>query len=873
MQKKSFFSSHHILITMAAFAASFIVFALVHNMEERDLESEFHNAANSYHSLLEGRINDVKISLDTVSHSVEVEKFIKRDKFANFAERTISRMPELRAFFWAPVTTHMRRSALEGENWNFGLGGKSLFDKAGNPIAMGNENDRVHLPILYAEPLAKNTRLVGFDIFSDDGLGASFRQARDYNIVVPISGKPAQLLFGENVEHGVQIINLIQPVYENPDYAGTIAERRESIRGFVIAQIDMGVELETAISSSRPQGLDIYIVDTEAEMGEEIIYVHKSRAFNDKSIFTFQQLWDQPLLSAEPIRISGRQWKVLMLPTDEFYSRHSYYSSWILLGAGIIFSLFLYNIFLNINRRDANVKELVAVRTKELHDSETKIRSIINNVAEGIITIDSKGIIETFNPAAEEMFGYSRDELIGKNINILLPPAERVDHDSYINNSSLIAPRIINKARDLYGRRKNGKLFPMELNVSSMELNGERKFIGMMHDITERVKNEETLRKAMQGMEQSADAIFITDLEGKIEYVNRKFVEFTGYKFAEVKGKNPRILASGKTPKEVYVKLWQTILSGNEWRGEIQDKTKGDEVIWASVTISPIRDTNGNITHFISSHRDITKRKETEHALRHAMQKTEVANKAKSELMANMSHELRTPLNAIIGFSDLIISETFGKLEHKEYSDYINLINNSGRHLLDIINDILDVSAIEAGKIELNESIVSMQGVTETVRSLISQRAEQGKVSVKVEIDDDAPDIMADERRMKQILLNLVSNAVKFTNENGFVKIKYSIDNAGCPTLTVTDNGIGMSELELNVALSQFGQVDAGLNRKNEGTGLGLPLTMGLVELHGGEVKITSTKGEGTEVIVSFPVERVYHKAQSMASDVVAIDV
>ncbi|MDH5188010.1 MAG: PAS domain S-box protein [Rhodospirillaceae bacterium] len=857
MQKNSFFSANQAFITMVALVISFSVFGLVRNMEIRDLEKEFHNISSTYHSLLQGRMNDVKISLDTVSHSIEIEEFVKRDKFTNFADRTIKRMPELKAFFWAPVIDHMHRSTIEGENWNFGLGGKSLMDKSGNAMPNGGDKNIQHLPILYAEPIFGNRDLVGFDIFSDNDLGALFRQARDYNVVIPISGKLSRPLLGKITETSNQMISLVQPVYKNPNDVSTIAERRASIRGFVIAQIDVGLELEAAIAGHNPQGLDVYIIDAEADSGGEIIYVHKSRASNDKNILPFQQLWQQPLSRIEPMGISGRQWKIIMLPTSIFYDSHRSYSSWILLSAGIIFSLFLYNMLLNIHRRDADVKALVAIRTKELNDSETKVRSIINNVAEGIITIDALGTIETFNPAAEEMFGYKQEEVIGQNINILLPPAERVDHDSYINNSKLIAPRIINKARDLYGRRKNGRLFPMELNVSSMEIDGQRKFIGMMHDISERKKNDETLRKALQGLEQSADAVFITDLEGKIEYVNRKFVEFTGYKFKEVKGKNPKIIASGNTPKEVYADLWRTILSGNEWRGEIQDKTKGGEIIWASVTISPIRDNNGEITHFISSHRDITKRKENDLALRVAMQKTEVATKAKSELLANMSHELRTPLNAIIGFSDLIISATFGKLEHKEYSDYVNLINNSGRHLLDIINDILDVSAIEAGRVELSEGIVSMKDIVATVQSIISQRAEQGKVALVVEIDEGAQSFVADERRMKQILLNLVSNAVKFTNENGLVKINYFVDELGRPVISVKDNGIGMSESELKTALSQFGQVDAGLNRKNEGTGLGLPLTVGLINLHGGEITINSTKGEGTEVIIHFPAERL----------------
>lgn len=859
MQNKSFLSAHHILITAAAVVVSFVVFAVIYNIEQRDVEKGFANSANSYHALMESRINDARISLDTVVHSIEMEEFIKRDKFSSFAQRSLQRMDELKAFFWVPVIGHENRRLLEDENWNFGLGGKSFIDEFGNKIPLVKEHGfkHQHFPLLYAVPLKNNENIIGFDASSNAELNALFAQARDYNTIVPVSGKITSLLLPHEARTNNHLINMIHPVYANPERATTIGLRRESIRGFVVMKVDAALTLELALSNQIPQGLDVYIVDVEANTGEEIIYFHKSRINKTSDAISYQQLWKQKLSNIRPLSISGRQWKVVMLPTESFYSAHKNYSSWVILAAGLILSAFLYNTLLNIHRRDIKVRYMVIARTKELNDSETKIRSIIDNVAEGIITISTSGTIETINPAAEKIFGYDHDEIAGLNINVLIPPKERSEHDNYIENSKLTAPRIINKNRDLFGLRKNGQLFPMELNVSSMELDGQHKFIGIMHDITERKSSEATLRKAMQGMEQSADAIFITDKVGNIEYVNRKFVEYTGYEFEEIKGKNPRILSSGETPKETYIDLWQTILSGGEWRGEILDKTKSGKLIWASVTISPVRDENGIITHFVSSHRDITKRKEIDSALRDAMHKTEVANKAKSELMANMSHELRTPLNAIIGFSDLIISNTFGKLEHKEYAEYINLINDSGRHLLDIINDILDVSAIEAGKVELNEGVVEMQDVISTITSLISQRAEQGKVSISSEIAEGCPNIVADERRIKQILLNLVSNSVKFTREGGSIKIKYYMDDEGRPTLSVCDTGIGMTDDELALAMSQFGQVDGGLDRKNEGTGLGLPLTIGLIELHDAEIKINSRKNEGTEINVHFPKSRI----------------
>lgn len=857
MRNKSFLSSHHILITAGAVAVSFVVFMVIYGAEQRDIKREFENIASSYHALMEGRTNDAMISLDTVAHSVEVSDFVKRYQFSAFAERTIGRMNELKAFFWVPVVSHSEIRLLENENWNFGLGGKPIFDSKGVPLPHVKDMHYQHLPLLYIEPAAGSEKLIGFDLSSDPEVLSLFKQARDYDVIVPVAGNISKTLVMADPPSVEQIINLIRPVYENHDQATTIGLRRDNIRGYVIMQIDMALALEEALAEQSPQGADIYFIDAEADIGEEIIYYHKSGLSTDTTILPYKQLWNQSLSSVTAMSISGRQWKMVIVPTDEFFSNHHSSSSWILLVAGLILSGFLYYTLLHIYHRDIEVRDIVRMRTKELRESETKVRSILDNVAEGIITISTKGIIETINPVAEKIFGYNHDEIAGKNINILIPDVEREEHDKYIKDSKLNAPRIINKSRDLFGLRKDGQLFPMELNVSSMELEGERKFIGIMHDITERKLSEETLRKAMQGLEQSADAIFITDKSGKIEYVNRKFVDYTGYEFDEVKGKNPRILSSGNTSDDVYKNLWQTILSGGEWRGEIQDKRKDGTLIWASVTISPVRDGKGTITHFVSSHRDITKRKEAEYALNEAMQRTEIANKAKSELMANMSHELRTPLNAIIGFSDLIINSTFGKLEHKEYSDYIDLINNSGRHLLDIINDILDVSAIEAGKVELNESIVVMEDAIATVTHLISQRADEGKVSIKSEVMEECPSLVADERRIKQILLNLVSNSVKFTPEGGSVMISCKLDDLGRPVLSVSDTGIGMSDDELTLALSQFGQVDGGLNRKNEGTGLGLPLTMGLIQIHGGEVEINSEKGKGTIVQITFPAERL----------------
>ena len=237
---------------------------------------------------------------------------------------------------------------------------------------------------------------------------------------------------------------------------------------------------------------------------------------------------------------------------------------------------------------------------------------------------------------------------------------------------------------------------------------------GTIQDITERKHSEETLRKLFRALEQSPNAVFITDLQGTIEYINPKFTEITGYTQEESLGQNPRILKSEKTSKELYNNLWRTIRRGEEWKSEIMDKRKDGSHFWAYETIAPVKDDHGLVTHYIATHEDISERKDSEFAIKTALEHADIANRAKSELLANMSHELRTPLNAIIGFSGAIKMEAYGPIGNDKYRDYVSDIASSGQHLLELINDILDVSAIEAGMVELQEGDIEIPNIVES---------------------------------------------------------------------------------------------------------------------------------------------------------------
>ncbi|CCE24134.1 PAS domain S-box protein [Methylotuvimicrobium alcaliphilum] len=380
--------------------------------------------------------------------------------------------------------------------------------------------------------------------------------------------------------------------------------------------------------------------------------------------------------------------------------------------------------------------------------------------------------------------------------------------------------------------------------------------------ITERKKAEEQLKKLALAVEQSPESIVITNADAQIEYVNQAFSANTGYTLDDVLLRNPRILHSGKTPQTNYEAMWQTLRRGETWKGEFYNQRKdGGEYIEFAV-ITPLRQQDGTITHYVAIKEDITERKriateldkyrnhletlvESRTAeLQTARQQAEVANRAKSAFIANMSHEIRTPLNAILGLAHLMrIDATAAQ------SDRLNKIEIAGRHLLSIINDILDLSKIEAGKIQLNHVDFHLSAVLDHVRSLIAESAHMKNLAITLD-DDSVPEwLYGDVTRLRQALLNLASNAVKFT-EHGCIEIRAKLLEARDDDLRVRfevqDSGIGLEAEQLQRLFRPFTQVDETITRQYGGTGLGLSITLRLAELMGGEAGAESEPGQGS---------------------------
>jgi PAS domain S-box-containing protein len=360
------------------------------------------------------------------------------------------------------------------------------------------------------------------------------------------------------------------------------------------------------------------------------------------------------------------------------------------------------------------------------------------------------------------------------------------------------------------------------------------------------VERTRELQKLSSAVSNSPSAIVITDDHGRIEYVNPKFTEITGYSPQEAIGKQPRILNSGTHPKELFQELWCTILAGSEWRGDLCNRKKNGDLYWEHSSISPIKDQEGRITHFVAIKEDVSAQKRIAEALLIAQHAAQAANRAKSDFLANMSHEIRTPLNAIIGFSALTLETP---LPPQQY-DYIHKVNTAGTLLLSLINDILDFSKIEAGQLHMESIPFRLATTLADTITVLQHKAVAKGLELRVETAPEiAPCLVGDPHRLGQVIVNLVGNAVKFT-EQGEVTLVTAMAGRDGERMRlrfeVRDTGMGLTAEQIPKLFQPFTQADGSTTRRFGGTGLGLSICKQLVELMGGEIWCESTAGQGS---------------------------
>ena len=480
---------------------------------------------------------------------------------------------------------------------------------------------------------------------------------------------------------------------------------------------------------------------------------------------------------------------------------------------------------------------------RQIIDLEHFQRSIVDGLADGLVLLGEDGQRgEPLNPAARDIFGLGpQDEAVLSTLAPDLATASVQDLLSWTR-------------REVEGTKLDGT--PLQLEVTICRVAHQR-LVAVLRDVTEARENAARIRSFYEVLEQAPVSVVITDAQGVIQYVNKQLSSSTGYTSDEVVGKTPRIFKSGQTPDDTYRNLWTALRSGRQWRCEMLNRRKNGELFWEHQAISPLRDNRGRITQYLAVKEDITDQKEMQRILVQAMENARRANQAKSDFLAGMSHELRTPLNAVIGYSELSLLQPWGPLGDPRYREYLQAVNDSGRHLLQLINDLLDLSKVEADKFDLSEEKTNFSELLDQVILLVRERADKRGVLIRRALSDPSPCVLVDPLRLKQVLVNLLSNAIKFSDQRDVVTISLEVEPCEDLRIIVADEGCGIRESDLSRVMEPFGQADDPMVRQEVGTGLGLPLSRKLVELHGGTLDLSSVYGEGTTVVVTLPFSRL----------------
>ena len=506
-----------------------------------------------------------------------------------------------------------------------------------------------------------------------------------------------------------------------------------------------------------------------------------------------------------------------------------------------------------------------------LRQAETALRSSIERYEavtqssnDALVNADSDGIIVAWNPGAEKIFGYSSAEIIGQPLERLMPQRYRAAHPTYMKRAlSDGESQVVGRLVELTGLHRDGSEFDIDLSLTRWAVADGIYFTATMRDISQRKKTEQSLRLLSEAVRQSPESIVITDTQARIEFVNEAFVARTGYSRDEAIGQNPHILNSGQTPPDAYAAMWAALARGESWKGEFFNQRKDGSVFVEFANVAPIRQADGSISHYVAVKEDVTEKKRLAEELDNyrfhleevvnvrtaqlaeASVKAEAASVAKSSFLANMSHEIRTPMNAIVGLTHLLRNSE----PTPKQLDRLTKIDAAAAHLLELINNILDLSKIEANKMTLEEADFSLMSVFDGVRSMIADLAREKRLTL-VQLTDNAPPwLRGDPNRLRQALLNYAANAVKFT-EHGQITLRAMVlEENGQDLLLrfeVEDSGVGIAAEKLPNLFQAFEQADASTTRKYGGTGLGLAITRRLAQLMGGDAGVTSERQRGS---------------------------
>lgn len=499
------------------------------------------------------------------------------------------------------------------------------------------------------------------------------------------------------------------------------------------------------------------------------------------------------------------------------------------------------------------VVSIDTTKRKQAEQALKQSEEILKNTFDLSPSIISKANINTgyfiqVNQAVTRILGYSVEEFTSK------PLLDFIHQDDRQKTKEELSKQQKGKETIFFENRylcKDGSYKLMAWHCTKADKNGIVTAIGS--DISERKEAEAVVKKLSTAVRQSPSIVVIADTEGKLEYVNPKFTESTGYSLSEVIGKKTNILKSGEQDSAFYKEMWEIIDSGKVWRGQFHNKKKNGELFWEAASISAILNESGDVINYIKIGEDITQQKITEEKLKIALEKALESDRLKSAFLANMSHEIRTPMNGILGFVNLLNEPNLSKSEIGKYSA---IINRNGDRLLNTINDIIDISKIEAGQVVVSTSETSINTEIEEIYSFFLPEANKKGLSLSIESSPSTEQlrVITDSHKLHGILTNLIKNAIKYT-EKGSITFGYFLKDKFIE-FYVKDTGIGIPKDRMKAVFNRFEQADIEDRRVFEGSGLGLAISKAYVEMLGGEISVTSVESKGSTFTFTIPYNK-----------------